>query len=368
MKKNILIITGTLGGGGAEKVLETTLNHFDYNSYNIKLLVYTYSENKNIPKDVDIKYITKNSTRFGVYFLHFKTLHDIYLRHKLNTIFSNCTFDTIISFSEGKALLCHSLLLKLGKRNISWVHCDISNYMWFKFMFKSEVQIQQIYSQMDQIICVSNAARNGFISRFGLSNKTSTIYNVIDKDLIRKKSLEFSVTKTRFTITTCGRFIDIKRFDRIIETAKILRNRYIENIEFWLIGQGPLLYNLQILTEKYNLTDIIKFQGFQTNPYPFIKASDILLVTSDTEAYPTVICEALSLGKIVISTPVPGCIELLKNNVGVITEFDNNKIADSIVSIIKDKKLKEYYETNSKLAGEKFSPKEIMRQIYSLIN
>lgn len=369
MKKNILIITGTLGGGGAEKVLETTLKFWDYTKYSVTLLVICNHNNLHqINNNVNIVYLNKiiPKSYFNT-FLHFHKLSLFYFSMRINSIFKDEKFDSIISFSEGSALLCHSLMTNRTENNITWVHCDMSRYMWFSFMYNSEAEIKGIYKKMSHIVCVSESAKYGFIQRFGNLRQLTFIYNLIDKNVIRTRSLETKIRKNKFTIVSCGRFVAIKRFDRVIEIAKLIKE-WGYDAEFWIIGKGnELEQKLKLLSVEYGLNEYVRFLGFKSNPYPYIKECDVLLVTSDSEAYPTIICEALCLGKTIISTPVPGCIELLKDGVGIISKFDNVSIAKDLEKLINSKELMQQYECKAKEKGDKFLPSQIMHRIYDLI-
>lgn len=368
MKKEILIITGTLGGGGAEKVLENTLNYWNYDKYNVTLLVVCdHHHYYNINKNVNIVFLNKfvPHSYFG-YLLHFHKLTRWYFECRIKSLFYGKRYDAIISFSEGSALICHSLVMDKTENNISWVHCDMSKFLWCRFMFESENEIKDIYRRMSSVVCVSESSMNAFIARFGEMRQLSHIYNLIDKEVIRAKAEEFAITKKNFTVVSCGRLMDVKRFDRVINVAKIIKERGY-SVEFWILGKGELESRLKTLVDNYKLSDSVYFFGFQSNPYPFIRACDIFLVTSDTEAYPTVICEALCLGKTIVSTPVPGCVELIKDDVGIVSEFDNQSIANDLERLIKSENLISQYENKAKEKGDTFQPTEIMKSIYDLI-
>ena len=57
--------------------------------------------------------------------------------------------------------------------------------------------------------------------------------------------------------------------------------------------------------------------GYKKNPYPFIKYSDVLVLTSKYEGLPNVLLEAITLKKFVISSNCPtGPKEILDNGKG----------------------------------------------------
>ncbi|MEQ8197853.1 MAG: glycosyltransferase, partial [Clostridiaceae bacterium] len=82
-----------------------------------------------------------------------------------------------------------------------------------------------------------------------------------------------------------------------------------------------------------SLEDTVKLMGFQSNPYPYIKAADFFVCSSRAEGLSTVVTEAMILGKPVITTDCAGMRELLdEGRYGIIT--DNS--SDSLYSALRD--------------------------------
>lgn len=65
--------------------------------------------------------------------------------------------------------------------------------------------------------------------------------------------------------------------------------------------------------KKNNLTDCIELKGFCSNMPPIYQESDVLLCGSTRESYPNVISEALASETVVISTPVAGVPEIIRD-------------------------------------------------------
>ena len=139
------------------------------------------------------------------------------------------------------------------------------------------------------------------------------------------------------------------------------------DIEFWILGIGPLESMLKEQARKVGVEDMVLFKGFKPNPYPYMQTADVFLLTSDTEGYPTVICEALCLGKPIVSTNVTGADELLANGIGVICDYDVEKIADMLEELIKSPEMLANYANVSNKRGRKFDKSIVMEHIYSII-
>ena len=78
--------------------------------------------------------------------------------------------------------------------------------------------------------------------------------------------------------------------------------------------------------QQNGLINKVVLVGSVPNPYPYIAKSRLLLLPSFSEALPTVILEAFSLGITVVATPTNGANDLLKNGtLGYISSsFDNS--------------------------------------------
>lgn len=69
-----------------------------------------------------------------------------------------------------------------------------------------------------------------------------------------------------------------------------------------IIGGGPLFRALQTLRDELGLRDSVTFTGAIPNPYPLMRASDCIVVSSNYEGQPMVILEAAVLGRPIVST------------------------------------------------------------------
>lgn len=171
-----------------------------------------------------------------------------------------------------------------------------------------------------------------------------------------------------FTFVNVGSLKEIKRQDRIIETAALLKARGYD-ADFWLIGKGIWEERLKAQATALNVSDSVHFLGFQSNPYPYVAAADVFLMTSDSEGFPLVVAEAMCLGKAVISTRITGPMEMLGNGrYGILTGFSPEEIANSAISLIEDPKLLSSYQH---LAYERsisyFDVNGVMTQIHDVI-
>lgn len=78
-------------------------------------------------------------------------------------------------------------------------------------------------------------------------------------------------------MATVGRFVPQKAYDRLLRVIKRLyEDGY--SIELWILGDGEQRPMLKEYINTHSLNEIVTLWGFQKNPYPYLKHSDILSV------------------------------------------------------------------------------------------
>ena len=107
------------------------------------------------------------------------------------------------------------------------------------------------------------------------------------------------------------------------------------------MGRGVERENLIKAIKEKKLEKFIKLISFQNNPYPYIKACDLFILSSKYEGLPNVLLEAATLKKFIISTNCPtGPREILNNGKGgfLFKIGDYRSLAKKILFFIKNKK------------------------------
>lgn len=97
-----------------------------------------------------------------------------------NKVFSREHYDTIVSFMESGPAKFHSYVLGRGKRNISWVHCDLLHNHYTTAFFPRLRSEKKFYAALNEVVFVSKDAKNSFSKLFQM-DKGRVIYNIIDR-------------------------------------------------------------------------------------------------------------------------------------------------------------------------------------------
>ncbi len=350
--KRILIIQESLNVGGAETLLTGILPYIDSSEYEINLLVLHKGGalDRLLPSNVKVKYF------FGSHFKYYLWRVFVSVGVFLNyfSIKEN-EYDAILSFLEGPSCVVHRSLLKGGKRNVTWVHTDfLKNHWSFKYFFNSRNE-QRFYSKMNKIVFVSHAAKSNFKKVYNVDDSMlEVLTNAVDKNSILEKSNLMSLHKERFTVCNVGRLDVAKRQERIINIARYILDKGYD-FEFWIVGSGKEQEKLKSLIKKNCVENNVFLKGYQPNPYPYIKCSDVFILTSDYEGYPMVLCEALCLGKPIVSTKVTGAEEILSDGVGLLCDRDEKVLADALIELYENGDRLSTMGSNALIASGKMS-------------
>lgn len=111
-----------------------------------------------------------------------------------------------------------------------------------------------------------------------------------------------------------GRLVPVKGMDLLIEcAAEILKIR--RNVSFIVVGDGPDRGKLEQEIARKRIADHVVLAGFRPDVLEIVNAFDLLVIPSRHEGIPTVLLEALALGKPVVAAAVGGIPEVVKNDV-----------------------------------------------------
>lgn len=127
----------------------------------------------------------------------------------------------------------------------------------------------------------------------------------------------------------------------IAENKTSLRNKMTLSIG----GLGKTTQLTEYI-EEHKISDIVKYKGWIAGKekIEMLNSSDVFILPSYTEGIPISILEAMSYNQAIISTPVGGIPEIVKNGVNglLVTPGDKEMLYNAIIDIIKnpDKRIK----------------------------
>ena len=236
-----------------------------------------------------------------------------------------------------------------AKKKVGWIHTDIKMACYDSQYYNRE------YKDFDYIINVSKHCKKVYDELIpSQKNKSFVIYNFFPIEEIKNKSLEkqdiIKKNQKYINFITVARIDNIsKRIDRIIDVAKMLCERKLNNFRWYIIGDGPDFEKIKKIIQQYQLNNNIFLLGNKNNPYAYIRQSDLFILTSDFEGFPMVIGESLTIGTPVLVTNYDSAEEQIKNGYnGIIVKKDTNEIIKILQEILKNKEIIKRLKENVK--------------------
>lgn len=359
MKKRILFVTKALWIGGIETALVNLLNHFDYDKYEVTLLILhaelDMKEQIN-PKCRLLVADREQAISFDSAYKYKKLFHlteetenpsklhkalmwvvpaikwaenRLYIRYIYNAMKEEF-FDTCIIYSDVVAEMA-----------IKAIKAD-------KFlMFYHHGAIRHVYHDMiaykkcDKIIAVSENQASELRKYVPLAaDKIITIHNLTDVEGIRAKAGQPTAETfddTKFNIVSVGRVSHEKGMDIAVYVCAKLVQEGFDNVRWWIVGDGPAMQEVQDAIRETHMENHVMTVGMKGNPYPYIRQADMYVQPSRFEGYPMTILEALVLGKSVISTANSGAMEILEDGMtGLMASVDVNDITNTVRMLLKN--------------------------------
>ena len=387
MKKNILFIISNMESGGFQKSLLSLLQCFDYERYNVDLLVISPNGifMNQIPKQVNILTVDIPKSFFSSFpkasIQLFKEKEYLYsIKRCIHFILSRIDksmgakfmskqipkiqnkYDVAIDYN-GQQLLYYMVDKIDAKKKISYFHSDYKKWDFYKKADK------KYYPKVDYIVTISDICRESLDEIFDdCKDKTRVIQNISSPKIIKtlanqKCEIEFEDEFTN--IVMVGRPSDVKGYDFSIEACYKLKKDNFK-VRIYAIGVSGEMDKFKNLVKKYDLENEFIFVGETTNPYKYIQNCEIYLHPSRFEGKSVAIDEAKIISKPIIITNFTTSKDHIKNmENGLIVDMSSQGVYEGIKTLIENEQLRALFVNN--LSKEDFGNESEVNKLYELI-
>jgi glycosyltransferase involved in cell wall biosynthesis len=343
---SIVFVLSSLKFGGTERVALNLAHEFKSRGFRVTFLLLSYEG----------EYLNEAVKFFNVFDLRCDRTWKLPL--KLISYLRRGKPDILISsFWKLNVCACIARIFYQKVRLLLWEHSPPSrskNSSTFLYAISASI----LYRFATNVIAVSSGVWNDIDSNtIGLRNKLKVIFNPIPDPTIFIDNNR--VLKTKRRIVWVGRLDYSKNPDLMLDAFMILSKSQGFTLDF--VGDGPLRINLEKKVLDHDLAEVVRFHGFQSNPYPLMMQSEILALTSDCEGLPTVLIEALYLGLRVVSTDSgDGIHDILLDNVyGTIVQVSN---PEAFARALFESLNRPFDSTLQLKAARRFSPDVVAEQ------
>lgn len=337
-KKALIFITKSNFGGAQKYVLDLAIG---LKAKEIKVKVVTGGNGiliqKLKEKDIEVETIPELQKNISITkeFSVFKKLLEILKKEKPDVLHLNSSKISAIGSLAGRICGIKKIIFTAH----GWAFNENRNLI-SKLLIK--ISYFMILLLSHNIIAVSENIKKdagkiplGFI----FNKKIKVIKNGI-KDinfLSKEESREILELKNDdFVIGTIAELHPIKNIELIIKVAN-----QIENVKFVIIGEGQYREELENLIFNYHLQSRVLLIGFKDNAHTYLKAFDIFILPSKSEALGYVLLETGLAGLPSIASRVGGIPEIIEDEeTGLLFENNNSRNLEN--------KIKELIENEDK--------------------
>lgn len=305
---HIAIFLPSLRGGGAERVMVTLANGFAANGHRVDL-VLARAEGPYLSEVADnVRVVDLGKKRVLASLF---PLARYLRRERPDAMLSALNHANIIAILARKLSRVKTRLV-VSERNSLTAQRD---------GFKSRVVMslmRWLYPSADMVVAVSQAMAKELITELGLpTEKVTSIPNPVDIAAIQQKAEERPTHEWLAAghpplLLAVGRLEAQKDYPTLLAAFSELRTR--QDARLVILGEGSQRSALEQDIVRLGLSDDVELAGFTENPFAWMKACDLFVMSSRHEGFPNVLVQAMACGAKVVSTDCPtGPDEILED-------------------------------------------------------
>ena len=330
------VILPYFGAGGAEKMVSQFVAGIDQSKIHAEVFcVYGEPLGNHMEQDLHDKGIVIHYIRKKLGFSPSAVLRlfrelDRFAPDVIHTHLNACVYAALWPIIRRKPFL-HTFHLPPTLENNSFLRRTIS-----KLLIGMRVMSPVAISHQNQT----------FISEyFHLpKDKIPVVYNPVE--LSKFEGLKPG-EKTDFTFITAGRLSAQKNQKLMLRAfAAFLEKGY--EAKLVILGKGEEEESLRMLAKELKISNFVDFAGFVVNVQEYLINADVFLLSSDYEALPLALLEAMAAGLPIVSTDVGGVRDIVTDNGVLISSGDMNGMVQAMEDLYLNKDVRDALAAASK--------------------
>ena len=251
-------------------------------------------------------------------------------------------------------------------------HANLTDTPWFQKIADAVLE-----PSTDIALAVSRSTAEFVIKARQLPpDKVKTVYLGVPLDEFnRERSVdeivaarqELGITPADFAVGTVTRLHDSKGNSFLVDAAAlVLRER--PYARFYIVGEGPLLGDLEQQARSLGLGDRFVFHGFAKDVAAVVSAFDLSVFPSLWEGTPLTVFEALAMGKAIVATDADGLVDVLTHDRDalIVPRRDAPALAAAIVRMMDDDGLRARLAAGASATGRQYDITAFVRKMERL--
>jgi len=347
MKKTILYIIDSLGRGGAEVMLVSTLKEI-HQSYNI--IIVTLQPEIAFPKEE----------------LIYDKMFCLHMRYKKDIFLSVKRLKKIIR--ENNVSIVHSTLywsiivarLACGKKiphvfSLSTIMTEgIYQHKWYSGYTKILDSIT--YKKNQALISPTQKVLTDFDNSIGIKGKNIVLYNFVKEEFF-KNEIDYKIPSNKLKLVAVGNLKDVKNYQLLVDSFRSLKNL---NVSIDIYGEGPDRNSLQKQISELDLP--INLMGIHNKIFEVLPGYDAFVMCSFIEGFGISAAEAMTIGLPLLLSDIPPLREISQGNALFFDPYSPQSFVDVVLKILNGKSdLKNLSVNGKKIAKENFTKEKYLK-------
>lgn len=358
----ILVVLPDLSGGGAQRTVLNLVNHLDRRRFEPVLALYRRQGPllESLRSDVRVAELGCRRPRVSI----------VPVARCIRRLRPDLVFSTLI-YTNTATVLGHTL----ARTPAPVVIRETNNHTVAALRIPPGVAwlVRWSYRRANTVVTLSDGVRADVIRRYDLpAVQVVTIYNPVDVAGVRRRCQEpappipgWSDRPDRPRLIAVGRLERQKGFDILLDAVARLR----VPASLAIVGQGAEEQALREQARRLGVEDRVVLAGFRENPFPYVAAADLFVLSSRWEGFGHVVVEAMACGSPVLATRCPsGPDEIITDGVdGRLCEVGSpDALARHIDELLADADMRKRYAERARESLGTFDVSAIVRRYEAL--
>lgn len=147
--------------------------------------------------------------------------------------------------------------------------------------------------------------------------------------------------------------------------------KQMPDIKFLVIGEGPLIDEIESIIIDKNLSNVVNMKGWipHDDLPSYLNELKLLVIPSYTEGLPNIMLEAMACGTPVLATPVGAISDIIEDGISGFILPDNSSevITKTVVDVLKCSNLEKISEKSISLVKQRYTYSNTTNNFYNMI-
>ncbi|TWU03872.1 4-alpha-N-acetylgalactosaminyltransferase [Neorhodopirellula pilleata] len=266
-------------------------------------------------------------------------------------------FDVVLSFCDATNVLV--LLATRGDRSAPPIVVSERSDPAFQSLGRlKEFLRNRLYGRASRVVCLSDEVATTLHHRTGVN--PIVIPSAVDP-VSESRDLQSRASQhdgERLTIIAAGRLEHEKGFDRLLNALGHLnRTDGIADWHLEILGEGSQRDRLVDLAASQGVADHVTFRGWVRPIQPSLLSSDLFVLPSRYEGFPSAMLEAMACGVAVVAVDAGGGVRaaIEHNDNGWLVENNEAALAAGIAHLVRNPTLRSRLASNASRISDRYS-------------